>query len=278
MNHIAILPVAWLLLAGPVVTPQNSSQIHPEKRAFQDEQQWSATGPGDVKLKNFRPFRAVYERHYIVGAGPTRGQPRVDRVIVTAESVGWDGRKAVLITLIDTGDAKWDDTTARSLFSIVDASDMSLLFESGPIPGKAKDYYFIRPGEGMGTMVMTHDASVQKREFPKGARGFGPGPWVLGSMALKPGQKVRLDPFVAPPGSILGIRSGIVKGKREFTDLSGRKHSGWLLERGGNLKSSRMGQLYVTNSPPYFLGRFSVDLKTKKETRGFRLIEFRLLD
>lgn len=271
--QIAILPVAFVLVAGSGV-PQTSNKVRPEKKVFENVQAWPATKPGDVKLKNFRPFRAVYERHY----SGRSGELRIDRVIMTAERVGWDGRKAALITLIDAADAKWDDTAARHLFSIVDATDMSLLFESGPIPGKAKDYYFMRPAKGMGAMVTTDKATLRKQEFPPGARGFGPGPWVLGSMELRGGLKIRLDPFLSPAANIFGTRSGIVKGKTHFEDVSGGRHPAWLLESGGNLAGSRMGQIYVTDRPPYFLARFSLDLDTGKETRGIRLIKFQLLD
>ncbi len=272
-----VLLILTLLSSGTVVC-QQSDNVREEKMAYKDVNKWSATKPGDVSLKNFRPFRAVYERNYLQGAGPNAGDLRVDRVIVTAEEVGWDGKKAVLITLIDSGDAKWADTAARNLFMIVDLEDMHLLFESGPIPGKAKDYYFIRPDTGMGTMITTDAGTSETREFPKGAVGFGPGPWALGSLDLKDGAKIRLDPFASPAANILGTRSGIVKGRREFTDLSGQSHAGWLLESGGNLSSSRMAQIYITDRPPYLLARFSVDLDSGEETKGLRLKTFQYLN
>lgn len=270
--------LALTLFSSAAVLSQQSGNVRPEKAAFQNFQSWPATKPGEVRLKNFRPFRAVYERNYLQGSGPNAGDLRVDRVIVTAEEVGWDGTNAALITLIDSADAKWADTAARSLFMIVDLKDLHLLFESGPIPGKAKDYYFVRPEAGMGTMITTDAGTAQQMEFPKGAVGFGPGPWALGSLDLKEGAKIRLDPFVSPAGNIFGIRDGVVKGRRQFRDLSGKTHSAWLLERGGNLSSSRMGQIYVTEQPPYFLARFSVDLDSGEETRGVRLKSFQYLD
>ena len=263
-----------LLLLSSVAVCQRSGDVRPEKEAFKDVKNWPATKPGDVQLKNFRPFRAVYERAY---SGP-KGDLRVDRVIMTAEEVGWDGKRAALITLIDSADAKWEDAAARNLFMIIDLDDMQLLFESGPIPGKAKDYYFMRPDTGMGTMITTESGTSQTREFPKGAVGFGPGPWALGSLDLKEGARIRLDPFISPAANIFGTRSGIVKGRREFTDLSGKSHTGWLLESGGKLASSRMGQIYVTDQPPYLLARFSVDLDSGKETRGVRLKKFQYLE
>lgn len=267
-----------MLFSTAAALCQQSVGVRPEKKAFQDAGSWAATKPGDVRLKNFRPFRAVYERAYRQAGGPNAGDLRVDRVIETAEEVGWDGKKAVLITLIDSADAQWEDTAARSLFMIVDLEDMHLLFECGPIPGKAKDYYFIRPDAGMGTMITTAAGTSETREFPKGVVGFGPGPWVLGSLDLKEGAKLRLHPFASPAANIFGVRSGIVKGRREFTDISGTSHTGWLLEDGGNLSSSLMSRIYITDQPPYLLARFSVDLDTGEETRGVRLKTFQYLD
>ena len=278
MRKVFRIVLALMLVSSAAAVGQQSGQVRPEKAAFKDVNSWAATKPGDVKLKNFRPFRAVYERNYSQAGGPHAGELRVDRVITTAEEVGWDGRRAALITLIDSGDAKWDDTAARNLFMIVDLETMELLFESGPMPGAAKDYYFMRPDTGMGTMVMTDAGTSQIREFPKGAVGFGPGPWAIGSLDLTEGAKIRLDPFTSPAANIFGIRSGIVAGRREFTDVSGKSHAGWLLEDGGNLASSRMTQIYVTDRPPYFLARFSVDLDSGEETRGIRLMKFQFLE
>ncbi len=273
----AMLAIAALCAALPAQAQENA-KVRPEKEIFRDAQGWPATQPGEVKLKNFRPFRAVYQRAYLQGSGPNRGDLRVDRVIISAERVGWEGKEAILVTLIDSGQAKWADTAARSLFSIVDARDMSVFFESGPIPGKAKDYYLIRPDKGLGSLVTTENAAVQKQEFPAGAVGFGPGPWVMASMNLEEGMKVRLDRFVSPTSTVFGYRSGIVRGKRDFTDLSGQKRKAWLLEQGGNLASPRMGRIYLIDEPPYLLARFSVDGETKKETQGIRLLSFQYLN
>ncbi len=67
-----------LLLLSSVAVCQRSGDVRPEKVAFKDVKNWSATNPGDVHLKNFRPFRAVYERNYLQHGGPNAGDLRVD--------------------------------------------------------------------------------------------------------------------------------------------------------------------------------------------------------
>ncbi len=266
------------VLLSPGTGAGQQERVRSEKAAFQDAASWPQTAPGQVKLRDFRPFRAVYQRSYNQASGPNAGQLRTDRVIVHAEEVGWDGKAAILVTLIDSGDPKWNDTAARSLFMVIDRQDMHVYFESGPVPGKAKDYYFAQPETGVGTMVTTADGIAQIQKFPAGLVGWGPGSWVLASMDLKEGMKILLGPFITPGVNIFTHKQGIVKGRKEFVDAGSQKHNAWLIENGGTLSSSRMGQIYVAPQPPYFLASFSRDLDSGQETNGTRLVSFQYLD
>jgi hypothetical protein len=62
---------------------QSSRDAHPKKAVFADAASWPAIAPGQHPLKNFAPFRAVYERVY----RDANGRQRDDRVIITAECV-----------------------------------------------------------------------------------------------------------------------------------------------------------------------------------------------
>ncbi len=275
MNNSIILTLSLTLSIGCLPTEQ---KVRPEKVVFEDADSWPQTAPGSIKLKNFKPFRGVYQRAYSQGSGPNAGELRIDRVIVHAEEVGWDGHAAIHIALIDAADAKWDDTAARNLFMIIDREDMRRYFESGPIPGKAKDYYFARPSTGMGTMVMTGDGTTQNQSIPEGIIGWGPGPWAMASTDLRTGAKIHLGPFASPAANIFGNRRGIVKGRLKFQDLGGESHDTWLIETGGNLSNSRMSQILIVPEPPYFIASFSRDLDSGEESKGTRLLSFQLLN
>ena len=277
---IVLLSLA-LAGCGSTHADRGQEELHPTKQAtFEGMEAWPATSPGSVTLRSFRPFRAVYERHYIQGSGPQAGEPRADRVIIHAESVGWDGRPAVAIQLIDSGDPKWSDTNGRTMSMYAAQDDLSVLFEIGPIPGKAKDYYVSRRNgdEGVVTRVDSAAGESQSETVPLGGPGFGPGAWALASMDLEPGRKIRLDPIHSPPTTILGARFGHVVGPTQFVDVSGNSHEAVLVESPGRASSPRVTRYYLVDRPPYLLARFSFDNESGKEFRGTRLVSFTALD
>lgn len=258
-SYVASSIVMSLTVAGLVHGQETAPDIHPDKVVYQDSSSWPATSPGQVELESFGPFRAVYDRSYTQGSGPGKGEPRRDRVIVSAEEVGWDGRHAVAITVLDSGAAEHADTNARALLMVVSKEDMSLLFEAGPIPGAAKDYYFARfeGGELLVSQVMTGDQQLMPKKIPVGAPGFGPGSWVMASMDLKPGAKVRLDPYYSPTANPISQAShGVVLEQRELQDGSGTSHRARVVETGGwyGPSSSKVLRLYLKDRPPYLLG------------------------
>ena len=141
-KRLSLVLLAALAVSQSVAQAQNKP--HPEKKVYANVESWPATAPGDVELKHFQPFRAVYDRKYTQGLGAGAGQKRQDRVIVHAEEVGWEGRRAAAITMLDTGEAKYADTNMRALTMVTDLENLQVLFEMGPLPGKAKDYYIGR--------------------------------------------------------------------------------------------------------------------------------------
>lgn len=245
-------------------------QIHSKKKVFQDVKTWKATSPGSVKLKNFSPFRAVYNRTYKQGSGPNAGDPRNDRVIISAEEIGWDGKRAVSISLIDSGIVKHSDTNARVLNMFVGMDKLNALFEIGPIPGKAKDYYIGRFAKGTVylNLITTDKQTLTPRKMETDKIGFGPNAWVMASMNLSKGLKINLSPAFSLRGnSLTSATYGHIVGQKEFTDGSGKKHKAWVLETSRNLATPRVSHVYLINKPPYYLGTETVDLATKERKK-----------
>ena len=218
---LAILPLACM-----------GQDVHPKKKIFQEVASWPATAPGDVKLKNFAPFRAVYDRTYKQGSGPNAGDSRQDRVIISAEEVGWDGRRAVAITIIDSGIVEHNDTNARVLTLFAGLDDLRVLFEIGPIPGKAKDYYIgrIMPDKITLSMITTDTQKLEPEKIKTDKPGFGPGAWVMASMKLREGLKINLSPTYSLRGnSLTSATYGHIVSRGPFVDGSGVEHQAWAL-------------------------------------------------
>lgn len=267
--------VAILFLMNPLM----AQDVHSKKKVYADNKQWAATAPGDVALKNFQPFRAVYERHYKVSSGPQKGEPRQDRVIVTAEEIAWHGQRAILINIIDSGNLQSDDTNARTLSMYVNAEDLSLLFEVGPIPGKAKDYYVANVMEDKAVMsfVMSETGQAQNQNMPLTQPGFGPGSWVMACMDLKKDMKIRLDPFYSPRGNAIAGRDFARALAQKEYKAAGKKFNAWAVETAAGLASARVQHRYLIAEPPYYLGTESVDIETNEKRDFMRLQSFEYL-
>lgn len=277
---------AFALVAGItlVILQTNTfgqNYIHPKKKIFQDVKTWKTTAPGSVKLKNFTPFRAVYNRTYKQGAGPNAGDERKDRVIVTAENVGWDGQKAVALTLIDSGVVEHSDTMARVYTMFFGLDNLNTLFEIGPIPGKGKDYYIARFDKEMIYLnqITTDTQKLESKKIPTNVKGFGPNTWTMASMDLKTGLKISLAPIYSPKAnSLTTYRYGHIVKKETFTDGSGKKYNSWVLETSGNLSSPRVSHVHLIDRPPYYLGTETVNLDTGERKPFTWLKNVTLLD
>lgn len=258
-RFVSALILTTVLALGLTVAGTSAAEAHPEKAIYADRQSWPATAPGTVKLSGFRPFRATYDREYTQASGPGAGEKRQDRIIVHAESVGWDGVNAAVITVIDSGAARFADTNMRTLTMVTALDDLRVLFEIGPIPGKAKDYYLARFTEDsvLISSVMTDTQTLQPRKVPTGQAGFGPGSWVMASMKLEEGLKINLAPYFSPQANPISQTSyGRVVDRETMTDGSGNEHEAWVVETGGwyGPESPKVLRLYLKSAPPYYLG------------------------
>ena len=260
---LSILMLGLVLLTLP--QRSYSQSVHPKKEIFKSVRSWPVTSPGDVKLKNFSAFRAVYDRVYRQASGPDKGATRKDRVIISAEKTGWDGIPAISITIIDSGIPEKSDTNARVLTMFVGQEKLNTLFELGPIPGKAKDYYIGRMEKDMAYLsrITTDTQKLQSEKAPLKTPGFGPNAWVMASMELKKGVKISLGPSYSPPGNSLTSASyGHIVSQDTFTDGSGKKYKSWVLETSRNLSSPRVSHVHLIDRPPYYLGTETVNLDT----------------
>jgi len=260
MNRRSCAIVCLLILTlTPPRTAAQQAQPYPDKVVYADAAGWPATAPGEVRLKNFRPFRAVYDRTYTQAGGTRAGEKRQDRVIVTAEEVGWDGRRAIAISLIDSAAAEFADTNMRALTMVAALDDLSALFEIGPVPGKAKDYYLGRVADGslLVSIVKTDSQELTPQKYPAPKPGFGPGSWVMASMKLRQGMKINLAPYYSPQANPISQSNyGRVLERKMITDGSGQQHEAWVVETSGwhSLDSPKVLRLHLQADPPYYLG------------------------
>lgn len=255
-----------LLAAGP------QGGVHPAKAEFKDFQEWRAVNPGQVSLKDFSPFRAVYKRNYTQGSGPKKGEPRTDRVIITAEAVGWDGHQAIHFSMVDSGEVHYDDTNGRTFSLYFDAKTLAMLLEMGPVPGSAKDYYTLRVLEDklVGTFVTTDKGEAQNQIAPTSAPGFGaPAPWILASMDLTKGKRIRFEPAYSVGLGVLNTKSPFrVSGQQKIKSEGGQSFQVWVVESVSNLKSPWVQRTMITDKPPYLIRRESVN-KDSGQTRVY---------
>ncbi len=242
-----------------------SQGIHPKKQIFRDVANWPLTSPStQTKLKNFKPFHAVYNRSYKQASGAKRGELRNDKVIVTANEVGWDGRRGVAITIIDSGIVDQRDTNARASTMFVDRKNLSLIFEIGPVPGTAKDYYIARVNQDniKFSQVDTNAQKLSPKQMSTRQLGFGPTTWAMASSKLSAGQKLNLGPTLTSGNSLTSTSYGHVVGKSKFKDGNGNEIRAWVVETSKNLVSPKVSHVYLSDKPPYYLGTETVDLVT----------------
>ena len=255
-----------------------TKDTHPSKTPFLDSQTWQATQPGQVTLAHFVPFRAEYERRYNQGAGPKKGQLRIDRVVIVADFAGWDGRKAINATIWDSAHEKYDDTNGRLYSQYFAVDNLELLYEMGPIPGKGKDYYTLADAgdQWTGTIVMTGLGTAEKKPVPLNMPAFGaPAPWIQASMALSKNQKVRLDPALSFGGGVMTNYAPVIATERnKFKARNGQTYTVWVLESVTEMNTPWVKQSYVIKEPPYLIKRTSINKESGEENVWMELIHF----
>lgn len=279
--RLRTVPVALVLIGMAGFSA--AEDPHPQKAVYADAAQWPPTAPGEVRLRDFRSFRAVYDREYTQGSGSGAGEKRQDRVIVNATEVGWDGRRAAAISILDTGAARYADTAMRTLTMVAALDDLSLLFEIGPMPGKAKDYYLgrVTDKEILLSMVLTETQELMPKKVPTADPGFGPGAWVMASMKLREGMKIRLAPYYSPQANPISQSDhGRVLGQRAMVDGSGKKREAWVVEMPAwyGPASPKVLQLYLQPAPPYYLGTEIYNHDTDERKRFVWLRDLQLME
>ena len=256
-------------------------QIHPLKQEFQDASTWPSTGPGEIELPGFRPFRAVYERHYTQGLGPGAGEPRQDWVVVTADYAAWDDRDAIVVSMFDTGNPAYSDTNGRVWTAYVDRSNLRLFLELGPVPGEAKDYYVLKQvgDRFVGGMLYPEREEAEFQQGPPGLNeGIGIGPWAMASLPLGEGMRIRLDPFVGIVANAFGATPAMVDRKVSFVDPSGVTWATWQVDQMGSPSSPRVNRTQLLPEPPYLIARYPHNLENGEDGRGLRIVAFQYLE
>jgi len=258
--------------------PADAQQVHPGKAHFGDADTWPAFGPGDVSLRNFHPFRAVYERVY----QDAQGDEVRDHIIVTAERVAWGETPSILVTLIDSGSRDQDDTWARIQTRIFSETDQSLLMQIAPAPGTARDYVIGHmDGGARATLVEAEsgDARSLPVEFPVPQLGT-PGLWLAASMDLEEGQRIAFSAADAPaPSSTLGARPYQVVGQEGFSAGPIGDVQAWVVAYPLGMTNGRMMHTFLIDRPPYLVGKRPLDLDSGETTElgTQRLVAFTAL-
>ncbi len=250
--------------------------VHPTKAVFADAEAWPAATPGQFPLKNFEPFRAVYQRAY----QDHNGQDRDDRVVITAERVAWGPTSAIMVSLVDTGNLDYDDTSPRVHTRFFAEEDHRLLFQITPAPGTPRDYLLINTEGSTARATLVEDATgnatVQNLPFETPQLGV-PALWVVGSMSLSEGQTIRFASADTPAASnILGARPFLVSGRETISAGPTGEQDSWAVSYPLGMSNGRVMKNYVIDRPPYLLGKRSMDLESGEvsENWSLRLIEF----
>ncbi|MGI9628250.1 MAG: hypothetical protein ACR2QM_15560 [Longimicrobiales bacterium] len=259
----------------------DGQELHALKAEYADAESWPATSTSDVELPDFRPFRAVYERHYSQGLGPRAGEPRQDWVVVVADYASWDDREAIVVSLYDSGNPIYPDTNGRVWNAYVGRTDLTLFHEVGPIPTKAKDYYVWRQIDDRmrGGML---DLEAEQAEFQNDdsapRTGVAIGPWAMAALPLAAGQKIRLDPYVGVTSNAFSAGPALVEGRGSFEDPTGKAWEAWQVDVMGSPGSPRVSRMQLVPEPPYLVARYSHNLETGEDSNGQRLVAFQYLE
>lgn len=273
-----------LLLASVLITfttvSCDAQNIHPYKAKFGDFSTWSSTVPGDVTLKNFKPYRAVYTRAY----NDRNGESRTDKVIMTAQKVYWYGRTAILFEYHDAGSGEFTDTNARTQFYYLDESTLELLLAVGPTLGTPEDYTTVRLLEDKiaTSSVNTATGETNFRELPKDGPVF---PFsqlrflIWGAMDLNVGDKVKLERLYTASQNGLQPVLGIAAEQIDYTAPDGKKYRPIVVENTANPTTPILNKFFVINEPPYVLAQGLYNADDDEIYRWFlKLDSFELLD
>ncbi len=258
---------------------------------------WPAILPGTEKLRPIQPYRAVYERVYRAGS-------RQDRYIWSVDDVAWDGESALAVRLVDSGNTKWADATSRVHDRYVRKDNLGLLFALYPQPGGFTDYWVVRHaplsysgtlvnGKGEATQVSAEKpvfeeilGRVNQRNERSGKDQLELGEdmllfddmtveLALGAMDLKKGSGFLLVYHDSRAGGA-NVRIFRVAERTTFKDKKGKAHPCWAVDSPTNIQRGEVHRYFITDRPPYFIGRQVLNLLTKKTRPYITLADYQL--
>lgn len=271
----------YSLLFGFTAINCDAQNIHPYKMKFADFESWTPTQPGDVALKNFRPYRATYSRTY---TSASTGQPVSDHIFMTAQEVSWYGKTVILFEYHDVGSLDFPDTNARTQFYYLDKENLALEMAVGPKAGTAQDYTTVRVFEDKITRskINTETGEVEFSElantepvFPFSQLRF----FIWGSMDLTVDDKILFNRIYNAPQNALMPVLGYVEEQTDYTTPDGNKYRPYVIDQTANPTSPIVNKFFVINQPPYVLAQGIYDADQDEITRWWLKLEsFEYLD
>lgn len=250
----AILPLCLIL--GHLVSALCAQEIHPYKKEFADFQTWNSTGPEDINLRNFRPYRAVYKRTYTNGEGQTVN----DQVVMVAQRTNWFGSSAILFEYHDMGSKDFKDTNGRTQFYYLDEKTLKMHLAVGPKAGTPLDYTVVRVLDDKITTsrLVTETGDVEFKEFETTEPTFGFRQirfLMWSALDLNVGDKIKLQPIFNAPQGQPSIALGIVKEQVDYTTPDGKEHRPFVVENTNDPTSALVHKFYLVNEAPYLLAQ-----------------------
>ena len=234
----------------------NAQEIHPYKQKFADLQSWSPTLPGDITLKNFRPYRAVYSRTYTNSKGKTVN----DQVIMTAQRMYWYGKNVILFEVHDSGSPEFKDTNARTQFYYLDEKTLQLHLAVGPKVSTPEDYTTVRVLKDKITTsrlnTATGEVDFKELATTEPTFGFRQLRFLMwGAMDLKVGDKIKLQPIFFPSQGAQAFTVGLVSEQVDYTTPDRKKHRPYIIENTNNPTSAVVHRFFIINEAPYLLAQ-----------------------
>lgn len=296
---VRVLTLFGLLIFVPTSGEAQMPNLpEPLKADWGEADDWPGILPGMRKVRPIQPYRAVYERVY-------RGGSRQDRYIWSVEDIAWHGESALAIRLVDSGNTKWADATARVHERYVRKDNLGLLFAVYPRSGGFTDYWVVRhsPLQYLATLVdgkgnaqqntmgkNIFDAittQINERNVRNGREAFElrddtllfddmTVELALGAMELKLGMGFVMI-YHDVNRSDANVRIFRVAEKTTVRDKKGKRHKCWAVDSPTNIQIGEVHRYFIGDKPPYFLGRQVLNLLDGKTRPYITLAEYQLL-
>lgn len=263
-----------VLLISFVSSACDAQNIHPYKMGFKDYEQWNGTSPGDLSVKNFRPYRAVYSRTYT----NSKGEARQDSIIMTAQKAYWYGKAIIVFEYHDAASSEYDDTNARTQLYYLDAETLELEYSIGPKSGTPEDYTIVRVMDDKITnsKIKTETGEIEFSEFSTTDPVFASRQLrflMWSAMDLSVGKKIRLENvYFASPGAI-AIDLGIVAEQVDYQAPDGTNYRPFVVDNTSNPTTATVNKYFIIDEPPYVLAQGIYDADKDEIYRWFLKLE-----